>query len=315
MPSSFLRRLAALLLLGVVTAALGQGKSDEDLCLSTTNNPDLSIQHCTKAIDSKRLSGMQLARLHYNRGLEYSTKGQADRAIADYDAAIRLAPKYGDAYVGRGNAWGLKNDGDRAIADFDAAININPQDKTALGSRAFEWVAKGDYARAIADQDAVVRLDPKSSTAYFGRARARFYSGDFKGAIPDLQQALKVEPNSYTVIWLYLARMRAGIPPDEANELLEQGTADIRGGGWPWPIVALYVGRTDVDSVMAAATDRDAKRQRDQLCEAAFCVAEWHLLRNERDRALGQLKTAQSECPRDFMEHEGAVAELRRPAK
>jgi lipoprotein NlpI len=315
MPPAFLRCLATLLFLGVATAASAQGKSDEDLCASAANNPDLAIQHCTRAIDSKRFSGMQLARLHYNRGLEHATKGQADRAIADYDAAIRLAPKYGDAYVGRGNAWGLKNDSDRAIADFDAAININAQDKTALGSRAFEWVAKGDYARAIADQDAVIRLDPKSSTAYFGRARARFYSGDFKGAIPDLQQALKVEPNSYTVIWLYLARMRAGAPSDEANELLEQGTADIRGGSWPWPIVALYVGRTDVDSVMAAATDRDAKRQRDQLCEAAFYVAEWHLVRNERDRALAQLKTAQSECPRDFMEHEGAVAELRRPAK
>ena len=315
MPLACLRGVAALLLLGAATAASAQGKSDEDLCATATNNPDLAIQHCTRAIDSKRFSGMQLARLHYNRGLEYATKGQADRAIADYDSAIRLVPKYGDAYVGRGNAWGLKNDGDRAIADFDAAISINPKDKVALGSRAFEWAAKGDYARAIADQDAVIRLDAKSSTAYFGRARARFYSGDFKGAIPDLQQALKIEPNSYTVIWLYLARMRAGIPVEEANELLEQGTADIRGGGWPWPIVALYVGRTDVDSVMAAATDRDAKRQRDQLCEAAFYVAEWHLARNERDRALGHLKTAQSECPRDFMEHEGAVAELRRPAK
>src|SRR4029078_10631349 len=162
MPPAFLRCLATLLFLGVDTAASAQGKSDEDLCASAANNPDLAIQHCTRAIDSKRFSGMQLARLHYNRGLEHATKGQADRAIADYDAAIRLAPKYGDAYVGRGNAWGLKKDSHRAIADFDAAININAQDKTALGSRAFEWVAKGDYGSATDDPAAALRPHSKS---------------------------------------------------------------------------------------------------------------------------------------------------------
>jgi lipoprotein NlpI len=311
-PSAAARRLAALLLLGAATAAAAQGKPDEELCASVTNNPDLAIQHCTRAIDSKRFSGMPLARLHYNRGLEHAAKGRADSAIADYDAAIRLDPRYGDAYLARGNAWGLKNDSGRAIADFDAALNVNPKDRVALGSRAFEWTAKGDYARAIADQDAVIRLDPKSSLAWFGRGRARFYSGDLKQAIADLREAIRLDPNSYTAIWLYLARKRAGI---DADDQLESGTADIHGGGWPWPIVALYVGRTDVDSVMAAATNRDATRQRDQRCEANFYVAHWHLMRNERDRALALFKTAESECPRDFMEHEGAVAELRRLAK
>jgi lipoprotein NlpI len=123
---------------------------------------------------------------------------------------------------------------------------------------------------------------------------------------------MKLEPSSYTALWLYLTRKRAGI---EADELLEQGTADIRGGGWPWPVVVLFLGRTDIDSVMAAATDRDAARQREQRCEANFYVAQWYLLRNDRDRALPLLKEAQSGCPREFLEHEGAVAELRRLTK
>jgi lipoprotein NlpI len=311
LPSAAARGLAALFLLGAAAAA-AQGKPDEELCASIANNPDLAIQHCTRAIDSRRFSGMPLARLHYNRGLEHAAKGRADSAIADYDAAIRLAPQYGDAYLARGNARGLKNDSGRAIADFDAALNINPKDRVALGSRAFEWTAKGDYARAIADQDAVIRLDPKSSLAWFGRGRARFYSGDFRQAIADLEEAIRLDPNSYTAIWLYLASKRAGI---DADEQLERGTTDIHGGGWPWPLVVLFLGRTDVDSVMAAATNQNAQRQRDQLCEANFYVAQWRLMKNERDRAVALFKTAQSECPRDFMEHEGAVAELRRLAK
>ena len=306
------RGIAAAVLLCAACAAPAQTGQDAELCSNISANPDLAIQHCTKAIDSKRFSGEQLARLHYNRGIELAAKGQHDRAIADFDAAIRLDAKFGDAYYTRGNSWGFKHEAERAIADYDAAIRVNPKDKAALGSRAFEWTLKGDYAKAIADQDAVIRLDAKSAIAYLARGRARFYSGDFARAIPDFQAAIKLEPNSYTAMWLYLARKRAGI---DGEELLEQGTADIHGGGWPWPAVVLFLGRTDVDSVFAGATDRDATRQRDQRCEATFYVAHWYLLRNDRARALPLLKEAQSECPRDFMEHEGAVAELRRLQK
>lgn len=305
------RGAAAAILLCAASVAPGQAPSDAELCTKITGKPDLAIQHCTRAIESGKFSGDLLARLHFNRGVELAAKGQYDRAITDYDSAIGLNPKFSEVYYGRGNVWSSKGDTDRAIADFDAALRLNPRDKSALGSRAFEWMIKGDYARAIADHDAVIQLDAKSSMSYNGRGRARLYTGEYARAISDLQEAMKLEPNAYTALWLYLTRKRAGI---EADELLEQGTADIRSGGWPWPVVVLFLGRTDIDSVMAAATDRDAARQRDQLCEANFYVAQWYLLRNERDRALPLLKEAQSGCPREFLEHEGAVAELRRLA-
>lgn len=305
------RSLAAMALLCAAAAAPAQAPSDSDRCTSITGNPDLAIQYCTRAIESGKFSGGELAKLHYNRGIELSAKGMHDRAIVDHDTAIRLDPKFADAYYGRGNAWSGKGDSDRAIADFDIALGLNPKDKFTLGSRAFELTIKGDYARSIADHDAVLQLDAKSAISFNGRGRARLYTGDFPRAIADLQEAMKLEPSSYTALWLYLARKRAGI---EGDELLEQGTADIRGGGWPWPVVVLFLGRTDVDSVMAAATDRNAARQREQRCEASFYVAQWYLLRNDRDRALPLLKEAQSDCPREFLEHEGAVAELRRLA-
>jgi lipoprotein NlpI len=66
---------------------------------------------------------------------------------------------------------------------------------------------------------------------------------------------------------------------------------------------------------MASAIDRDAKKQGEQACEASFYVAQWQLLRKENDRAVALLKQAQSTCPRDFIEREGAVIELRRLAK
>ncbi len=54
-------------------------------------------------------------------------KGEYDRAIADYDKAIALKPKYADFYNNRGIAYDKKGEYDRAIADYDKAIALNPK--------------------------------------------------------------------------------------------------------------------------------------------------------------------------------------------
>jgi hypothetical protein len=53
-------------------------------------------------------------------------------------------------------------------------------------------------------------------------------------------------------------------------------------------------------------------RQREQRCEATFYIAHWHLLRGAREPASQLLREARTLCPSAFIEHEGAVAELRR---
>jgi tetratricopeptide (TPR) repeat protein len=55
------------------------------------------------------------------RGNAYANKNDFDRAIADYDEAIRLNPT-SSTFSARGNAYANKNDFDRAIADYDEAI-------------------------------------------------------------------------------------------------------------------------------------------------------------------------------------------------
>jgi lipoprotein NlpI len=306
----FLKSTLALLPLVLLAAgANAQSTPDAERCASISGNPDLAIQHCTRAIESGKFSGELLSRLYFNRGIEWVAKGDYDRAIADYDAALKLSPQSADTYFNRGSAWAHKGDPDRAIADYDTAIKLDPKEPAAYGGRAVEWAVKGDYARAIADYDTALKLDPKAASALLGRGRARFYSGDFQRAVLDLEQAMKSEPNEYTALWLYLARKRRGA--DDAEEILDRDTRATR-GGWPSPLIVLFLGRTDANSVLAASTDADPKRQRDQRCEAQFYIAHWHLLRNERERALALLKEAQDGCPKEFLEYEGALAELRR---
>ena len=53
----------------------------------------------------------------------------------------------------------MKGDTDRAIADFDQAIKLDPKDAIALNNRGFAWRIKGDIARAAADYEQAIKLD------------------------------------------------------------------------------------------------------------------------------------------------------------
>ena len=55
------------------------------------------------------------------RGLTYDYAGDYDRAIADFDQALRLTPSNVDAFCSRGWAFAQKGDYDRAIQDCDQA--------------------------------------------------------------------------------------------------------------------------------------------------------------------------------------------------
>ena len=292
--------------------AFAQTPPKEPQCGGVTGDPVLAIEACTRVIEFGSLAKPDLAKAYYSRGTEWANQGNHDRALADLGLALELDPGFAPAYYNRALSWSSKGDSDRAIADYGAALKLRPQDANGYVGRAVEYTVKGDYKRAIADYEAAIRLEPESPSGYFGRGRARYYAGDFMSAASDFYRAHQLDPGMYTAIWLFLARKRADIP-GEKTLAREAGTSGF--GVWPAPVVALYLGSATPDAVTRAAAHPDAVRQRDLRCEASFYIAQWHLLRGARDPAAQLLRDAESTCPRTFIEHEGAVAELRRLQK
>ena len=54
------------------------------------------------------------------RGDAFLNQRENDKALSDYDDAIRLDPKNAMAYVSRGMVWTEKEDADKALADLEA---------------------------------------------------------------------------------------------------------------------------------------------------------------------------------------------------
>ena len=291
------------------STAQAQPASDAELCRTTANNPDLAIKHCTIAIESRKGTSDALAQLYVLRGVEWAAKRDYDRAIADHTTALKLDAKAAHANYYRGAAYSHKGEFDHAIADFDVAAKMRADDPVVFHARGIELTVKGDYPRAITDFDKALQLDARAEGVHFARGRTLFYMSEFTRAAIDLEAALKARPNIYTALWLFLARKRGG--NHDADDLLERETRGIR-AGWPAPLVALYMGRTDINSVMVGATTTEPNRQRELLCEASFYIAHAHIVKGERPRAQMLLQEVQHTCPKNLLEYEGATAELRR---
>src|SRR5215470_16185622 len=88
---------------------------DEVACLGPYGgNPDVVISGCTAVINSGREGTRYLAGAFFNRGGAYAMKRQFDRAIGDFDQAIRVRPDYTNAFYARGIAHNALGQYDRA---------------------------------------------------------------------------------------------------------------------------------------------------------------------------------------------------------
>ena len=67
--------------------------------------------------------------MYSSRGVAYGLRGDFDKAIADFSAAIRLNPKDAQAYQNRGVAYEKKGEKAKAEEDFAQAKNLGDKPK------------------------------------------------------------------------------------------------------------------------------------------------------------------------------------------
>ncbi len=302
-----------LIALSLVLAACAVPLEDLEYCdkalgAQDAGGHDLAIDYWTRCIEGGDLGRENRATAYNNRGLAYDDKGQYDRAIQDYDTAIRLDPNGPTAYNNRGVAYDGKGQYDRAIHDYDAAIRLDPSDPTAYNNRGGAHAETGSIDRAIQDYDQAIRFDPGYALAYTNRGRAYFYQARFPEAVPDLDRSVATDPDDrYAVIWLYLAQSRAG---RDGRADLQRNAARFDLDEWPGPVIRMFLGELEPQTVYDMGKVNQTREDKERRAEAWFYVGQHHLIAGHRDTAKGLFEQVIATGSTDFIEYRGAQAEL-----
>ena len=182
------------------------------------------------------------------RGVLLSGLRQFDRAIADFDAAIRLQPNYSNAFENRGDAYQYKGELDRAIEDYDRAIEFEQKSSRVLYNRAVAFAAKGDLERA---------------------------AGEF-------QRAAEIASSPHAGLHVFLVQKQRGA--DGSAELAKLA-GRYPATTWPDVLVQFFLDKAGEDAVLAAAAVADTDERARRECEAHYYLGMGRLLKGDKSAA------------------------------
>jgi tetratricopeptide (TPR) repeat protein len=83
--------------------------------------------------------------------MAYDKEGQYDQAILDYNKALKINPRYAEAYNNRGVIYRKKGQFDRAISDYNKALEINPRFAESYYGRGVCYYSQKQYDKSWED--------------------------------------------------------------------------------------------------------------------------------------------------------------------
>jgi tetratricopeptide (TPR) repeat protein len=119
---------------GAEPAADPQADPAPCVAATTAGDADNIIAICGALIGNEKTARADRIKALIARAGAYDRKDQIDRALGDYDTALRIDPTLADIFNIRGELWRRKGDRPRALADFAAAIKLNPDHPSARGN-------------------------------------------------------------------------------------------------------------------------------------------------------------------------------------
>lgn len=202
------------------------------------------------------------------RGNAYLATGQAAKALADYDRALRLKPGVSEITALKGEALAMLGRHPEALQAFDTALAARPNDAEILGGRAIVRIVLGLLEEADTDWRRQLELLQGRPSAC---ACVALRMADYGVALPQLELALMKEPDdAYWLLYRLTAQRRLGRPLDTTTiPMLD---------AWPGPLLAFHAGRMSAAEMLKIA-NTDGRRAEatfqlgvlavDQDCDAA----------------------------------------------
>lgn len=133
-------------------------------------------------------------RVHNGMGMIYYKEGSLEKAIDEYNLAIKIDPAYQEAHANLGVAYYDLGEFDNALSHIKEAVRLNPYDHKSYFNLGFVYRRIGQTDNAILHYTISLRLNPFSSKANNNLGLLYSELGRTEEAIKHFKNAIMLDP-------------------------------------------------------------------------------------------------------------------------
>ena len=170
-------------------------------CLATIKSQDVitldSLNVVTEVNDANVLQATKI----YKAASKKIRRNDISGAIAEYETAISLNPKYVDAYKGLALAHLNNGNYDMAIVYFSKALSMDSLNSDLIKNLSFAYVHRGagkcdaeDFPAAVSDYTKALEYNQKDATLYDDLGAVYLKMGNYDLALKNFDTALSIQP-------------------------------------------------------------------------------------------------------------------------
>jgi len=157
---------------------------------ASMNQYDKALQQFNRAIKLNPKYHWAIA----HRGIIYRLMERDEQALQDFNHAIKLNPKYDWVIANRGIIYRLMERDEEALQDFNRAIKLNPKYDWVIANRGVTYRLMERNEEALQDFNRAIKLNPKSDWALAHRGITYRQMERNEEALQDFNRAIKINP-------------------------------------------------------------------------------------------------------------------------
>lgn len=187
--------------IGIVTFITCGSIGCADKCYEFMNKQDYdgAIKECSEDLNKYHFASLKV-HAYTCRGIAYANKGLYDLAIADFNSAITLDPKFNPAFINRGITYSRNKDYDLALDDFNKAVLQSPTESELFNARGNVYLRTARYDQASKDFMKAIDLNPKNASPYYNMACLASLNNNIEEACRWFSKTIELGFNKWDLI-------------------------------------------------------------------------------------------------------------------
>lgn len=125
----------------------------------------------------------------------YLNEHDLDKAIIEFEKAIKVAPNYAMAHLGLGFVYVAKEWYDKAVVELKETIRIFPDNALAHCGLGTIYNTKGRYTQAISEHVKAIQINPDLSESHYGLGVAYGNRKLYDKAISEFKKTIDINPD------------------------------------------------------------------------------------------------------------------------